>query len=191
MFFITRRIIKLFKFLFFTAFFAVLIYAIIFSSPVQKILYPIPHSEYVFRYAESYHIDPYLVAAVIRAESRFSHTAESGSGARGLMQIMPDTAEWAAEQLKMDFHPEMLFDPQYNIKIGCWYLRQLQNTFHGDLTVVLASYNAGQGNVQRWLEEGVWDGKLTGLDQIPFTETRLYVQKVLTYYNRYRLLYET
>lgn len=188
MFFIIRRITK---FLIVTGIVAVLGYTLFLSSPVQRIFYPVPYPEYVFQYADLYKIDPYLVAAVIRGESRFSHTAESGSGARGLMQIMPDTAEWAAEQLSLDFHPEMLFDPEYNIRIGCWYLRRLQNNFAGNLTIVLASYNAGQGNVSRWLEDGVWDGKLKSLDQVPFSETRFYVRKVLKYYERYRSLYET
>ncbi|MEL7563842.1 MAG: lytic transglycosylase domain-containing protein [Dehalobacterium sp.] len=187
MFFITRRIIKFFIIV---GILAGLSYSVFTSSPVQRLFYPILYPEYVFQYANLYKIDPYLVAAVIRGESRFSHTAESGSGARGLMQIMPDTAEWAAEQLEINFHPEMLFDPEYNIRIGCWYLRRLQNDFGGNLTIVLASYNAGQGNVRNWLDNGVWDGKLAHLEQIPFSETRFYVQKVLRYYDCYRLLYE-
>lgn len=166
-----------------------LCYAVILSPPVQKLFYPIPHSEYVYQYSRNYQVDPLLVAAVIRAESRFSHTAESGSGARGLMQIMPETAEWAAQKLKIDFHSEMLFDPQYNIRIGCWYLRELQDTFPDNLAVVLAAYNAGQGNVSKWLEDGVWDGQLNHLEELPFPETRIYVQKVLKYYQRYQELY--
>jgi len=187
LFFITRRIIKFFIII---GIISGLSYSVYTSSMVQRIFYPILYPEYVFQYANLYKIDPYLVAAVIRGESRFSHTAESGSGARGLMQIMPDTAEWAAEQIGMDFHPEMLFDPEYNIRIGCWYLRRLQNNFEGNLTIVLASYNAGQGNVSNWLDNGVWDGKLTNLEHIPFSETRSYVRKVLRFYDRYRLLYE-
>lgn len=166
-------------------------YAVFISAPVQRIFYPLLYPEFVFKYADLNKVDPYLVSAVIRGESRFSHLAESGSGARGLMQIMPDTAEWAAEQIGIDFHPEMLFEPEYNIRIGCWYLRRLQKNFDEDLTIVLASYNAGQGNVKNWLGEGVWDGTLENLEQIPFYETRSYVEKVLNYYDRYRLLYET
>jgi soluble lytic murein transglycosylase len=165
-------------------------YYIIFSSPVQKFFYPILYPEYVFSYAERYQIDPYLVAAVIRAESRFSITAESGSGARGLMQIMPDTAKWAADKMGLEFDREMLFEPEYNIRIGCWYLRQLLDSFQGNLIVVLASYNAGQGNVRKWMKEGLWDGRFASLNQIPFSETRLYVHKVIKYYQRYQDLYE-
>jgi soluble lytic murein transglycosylase len=187
LFLIFRRIIK---FLIISGIIFGLGYSIILNSPVQKIIYPVLYPEYIFPYAERYQVDPYLVAAVIRAESRFSHTAESGSGAKGLMQIMADTAKWAAEQLKLDYDQEMLFDPEYNIRIGCWYLGQLFHNFQGNLVVVLASYNAGEGNVRKWLGKNLWDGRLSSLDRIPFTETRLYVYKVLKYYERYRALYK-
>jgi len=187
LFFLFRRF---FKFLIITGIILGLGYSIFYSSPVQRIFYPLLYPEYIFSYAEKYQVDPYLVAAVIRAESRFFERAESGSGARGLMQIMPDTAKWAADQLGLDFHREMLYEPEYNIRIGCWYLRQLLDTFQGNLVLVLAAYNAGQGNVRRWLKEGLWDGSLTELYRIPFTETRFYVWKVLRYYQRYQVLYD-
>lgn len=182
----TRRFFRtVFTFILFLA----ACYLIYWSSPVQKILYPIPNREYVFRYAADYQLDPYLVAAVIRVESRFFHQAESGSGARGLMQIMPETACWAARKLGIEFHPEMLFDPQYNIRIGCWYLRELLDYFNGNLGVTLAAYNAGQGNVTKWLDKGNWDGSLENLDKIPFEETRNYVKRVLESYYRYQKVY--
>lgn len=163
--------------------------ALYYSPMIQKKLYPIHQAEYVYGYAEQFGLDPYLVAAVIKVESKFRIDAESGSGARGLMQVMPETAKWVAEQLEVDFRSEMLFDSQYNIMIGCWYLSDLMDKFDNDLIISLAAYNAGRGNVRKWLQEKVWDGTESNLSQIPFPETRNYVKKVLTNYNRYRKIY--
>jgi len=185
LFLIFRRIIK---FLIISGIIFGLGYSIILNSPVQKIIYPVLYPEYIFPYAERYQVDPYLVAAVIRAESRFSHTAESGSGAKGLMQIMPDTAKWAAEQLKLDYDQEMLFDPEYNIRIGCWYLGQLFHNFQGNLVVVLASYNAGSGRVQQWLKQ-LPEGTTYLIEDIPYQETKQYVKKVLRSYRIYAKIY--
>jgi len=177
------------KIILFLIIFLAILWLVYWSPTVQKMIYPIPHERYVFGYAAVYGLDPYLVAAVIRAESSFAHEAESGSGARGLMQIMPDTAKWAAEQMQIDFDPEMLFKPKYNIRIGCWYLRELFNSFGGNLIVVLAAYNAGQGKVSRWLDEGLWTGSKDDLDRIPFGETRTYIKRVLNNYQRYQDIY--
>lgn len=187
MFVRTRRLIKFLILLIMIGSFA---FALFQSPPVQRLLYPILYPEHIFRYADLYKVDPYLVAAVIKGESRFSHTAESVSGARGLMQIMPDTAKWAAEKLDIEFHPELLYEPGYNIRMGCWYLRELIDNFSGNLVLVLAAYNAGQGNVKKWLETGVWDGSYEKLEQIPFPETRFYVGKVLRYYEQYQKIYK-
>jgi soluble lytic murein transglycosylase len=183
------KIGRLFKFLIGFGILAVIACTVFYSKPIQRIFYPLLYQEYVFKYAENYQVDPFLVAAVIRKESRYSPTAVSPTGARGLMQIMPDTADWASRQLGIEFHQDLLFDPEYNIRMGCWYLRRLQDTFPDNLPVALASYNAGQGNVGRWLKEGVWNGELSHLNQIPFPETRIYVSKVLTYYRHYQRLY--
>lgn len=184
--FIFRRFVKFFVSL---GILAGLAFIVFYSGPVQRIFYPILYREYVFKYADQYQVDPLLVAAIIRKESRYAPTAVSPTGARGLMQIMPDTADWASKQLEIEFHQDMLFDPEYNIRMGCWYLRKLQDTFPDNLAVTLASYNAGQGNVSRWLEEGIWNGELSQLDRIPFAETRTYVSTVLTYYRHYQRLY--
>jgi soluble lytic murein transglycosylase len=165
------------------------IYVVYRSAPVQRFFYPIPHRDYVFHYSTMYELDPYLVAAVIRVESRFLIQAESTSGARGLMQLMPETAKWAAGKMKIEYSPEMLFDPEYNIRMGCWYLRQLVNKFDGNLVVALAAYNGGQGNVVNWLKKGTWNGEYNNLDQVPFFETRDYVRRVFQNYQRYQNLY--
>lgn len=135
-------------------------------------------------------VDPYLVAAIIKTESNFASGAESRMGARGIMQIMPETGIWAAEQMKLKgFHPDHLYETATNIKIGCWYLNNLNKEFKGNKILVVAAYNAGRGNVRQWLEKERWSGEQATLDQIPFPETREYVGRVLKNYRWYRHLY--
>jgi soluble lytic murein transglycosylase len=151
--------------------------------------YPLHYRSILVQQASAHGLDPYLVAAVIRTESGFKPDATSSRGARGLMQIMPETGEWAARQLRLPFSPEMLYEPEYNIRLGCWYLASLRDEFGGDLVLSLAAYNAGRSNVKRWLDERQWTGESHRLDQIPFPETRHYVAKVLRDVERYRMIY--
>lgn len=151
--------------------------------------YPLDYREILFQRAAQHELDPYLVAALIRAESKFRPQATSPRGARGLMQIMPETGQWVAAQLKLPYSPELLYDPDYNIRIGCWYLRSLQREFGGDIVLALAAYNAGHSNVRLWLKEKRWTGERSQLEQIPFPETRLYVAQVLRDFERYQRIY--
>lgn len=152
-------------------------------------LYPLGYRDAIDRWSRAYGLDPYLVAAVIRAESRFRPEATSPEGARGLMQVMPATGRWAAEQLGLPFEPDYLYNPDYNIRIGCWYLATLLGEFGGDVVTALAAYNGGLTNVRRWLDEQRWTGERHTLDQIPFSETRRYVDVVLKSQQRYYWLY--
>lgn len=154
-----------------------------------SVAYPLKYRPILFARAQEYGIPPYLVAAVIRVESGFRPDARSSQGARGLMQIMPETGEWAARQIGLPYSPELLDDPDYNIRLGCWYLADLQKEFAGDLVLALAAYNGGRGNVEKWLGSRQWTGEHQTLDQIPFPETRLYVSKVLRDYRRYEQIY--
>lgn len=159
------------------------------QNSVYKMLYPIRYTDIVEEYAEEYSLDPYLVYGVIKAESNFVHDAHSGV-ARGLMQITDDTAGWIADKMKLkSFEPEMLDDPESNIRMGCFYLRYLLD-YYKDTELALAAYNAGMGNVNRWLAnaEHSADGKT--LDNIPFKETREYVERVENYTEIYRERYE-
>lgn len=151
--------------------------------------YPLSYRQSLLQRAHEYGLDPYLVAAVIRTESRFRPDATSAQGARGLMQIMPETGEWAASQLKIPYSPEMLYDPDYNIRLGCWYLAELHREFNGDPVLALAAYNGGRNNVKKWLNERRWTGEHQTLDQIPFAETRVYVGRVLRDVEFYRRIY--
>ncbi|MFZ5641626.1 MAG: lytic transglycosylase domain-containing protein [Bacillota bacterium] len=168
----------------------VIILLVLTSNWFWRLFYPFPYQDIVMREARVNGMDPYLVAALIHAESRFSAGAESGSGARGIMQIMPETGKWAAEQMGLSgFNEGMLFDPETNIKIGCWYLADLDREFDGSRYIVLAAYNAGRGNVKQWLTRKVWDGRLETIRQVPFPETRNYVVTVTNSYRRYKDLY--
>lgn len=155
-----------------------------------KILYPMQYEEIINRYSLEYTLNPYLVSAIVRTESKFNEKAMSSKNARGLMQISPITGKWASEELNIDsYDEEMLFIPDTNIRIGCWYLDKLRSEFKGDLKLILAAYNGGSGNVNKWLNDPKYseDGKV--LKHIPFPETQNYVEKVMKSYEIYRIIY--
>ncbi len=156
---------------------------------MKNYVYPYKYTEYVNKYSEEYEIDPYLVLAVIKTESDFNKEAVSKREAKGLMQIMDTTGQWAAKEIGINyFMPSMLFDPELNIRMGCWYLKTLEKEFD-NLDLILAAYNGGSGNVNKWLsdEEYSLDGE--SLNYIPFPETKKYVDKVKANYNIYKYLY--
>ena len=131
-----------------------------------------------------------LILAVIQTESRFRQDALSTRGAVGLMQIMPDTGRWMADQLGLDDYDESkLFEREWNLIIGISYIHYLRGQFPGSLPLVLAAYNAGPSRVRSWLDAGDWDGSLTDLDDIPYPETRNYIKKALRAYEGYRKYY--
>lgn len=147
--------------------------------------FPLEHEETIKQYSQEYGIDKFLVCAVIKAESSFNKTALSSPGAMGLMQIMPDTGTWAAEKIGIDqFEISMLYEPDINIRIGCWYLDYLNTKFEGDAKKVLAAYNAGPSRVNDWLDA---DGVLR---EIPFEETENYIVKIERNYDIYKGLYK-
>lgn len=171
---------------------ALLLAYVIYSSDwfQKKYLYPFPYQDIVYRYAREMNVNPFLVAAVIREESRFMTAARSSKGARGLMQMMPETGKWVAQQLGVEnFHPEMLDDPATSIRFGTWYLASLQKEFDGNDVLVLAAYNAGRGNVRQWMHQYGWDSSFRNPALIPFQETRQYIVKVLAAQKRYQELY--
>lgn len=155
-----------------------------------RVIYPLPYRAVIEKHALANDLDPYLVAAIIRVESGFRPTATSPRDARGLMQILPSTGAWIASQIGLaDYHESRLYEPEYNIMMGCWYLRNLKVQFEGHLTVALAAYNGGRGNVANWLTKGIWSGDTMDIGKIPFPETRGYVWKVLRTYAVYTELY--
>ena len=170
---------------------ALAVYFLSQSEPVQRrYLYPYPYQELVELYAKANGVDSALVASVIMNESRFQNDARSPRGAIGLMQIMPETAQWIAVQLGDDnFSLEKLREPETNIRYGVWYLAELQREFAGNNILALAAYNAGRGTVRDWIEEGDWPWTFHALDKIPYPETRSYVKNVLQNRIRYEKLY--
>ncbi|NLM21736.1 MAG: lytic transglycosylase domain-containing protein [Peptococcaceae bacterium] len=156
---------------------------------IEKVLYPYPYREIVEKYAQAYGVDPYLVVAVMREESHFKPESYSHKGAVGLMQIMPNTAKEIALWLGEDYKQEELTNPETNIRYGTRYLSHLNNQFAGNSILVLASYNAGSGRVQQWLKQ-LPEGTTTYLiEDIPYRETKQYVQKVLRSYRIYAKIY--
>ena len=156
---------------------------------ILKAIYPLEYSDYIYKYAKQYNVDPMLAAAVIKAESNFDEKAKSSSGACGLMQITPDTAKWAAKEMGIaDYKDEMLFYPEFNIRMGCWYINNLDKEFN-DKDLMLAAYNGGRGRVKKWLEDNKYSENGKDLSYIPFTETDKYVKRVNVNYKMYKKLY--
>jgi len=159
-------------------------------KPVLRLLYPLHYQAYIEDCSRANGLDPRLVAAVIRVESRFDPMAESQKGARGLMQILPSTGSWIAGKLGYaEYHPDLLYEPGVSIHIGSWYLAYLVDLFDGRMVVALAAYNGGTTNVKSWLDTGVWDGTLQNLEAIPFEETRNFVRRIMHDYRVYRWAY--
>ncbi|MBC7170465.1 transglycosylase SLT domain-containing protein [Candidatus Bipolaricaulota bacterium] len=162
------------------------------SVPCRRayhLAYPLAWWDTVLRWAGAYGVDPYLVLAVIREESGFLPTAVSSSDARGLMQLLPSTARWIAEEkLKIPYREESLFDPDDNIRLGTWYLAHLLDQSSGNVAWAVAAYNGGPGNLRRWTADGV-----ASPADLPAalrsTETREYLVKVLNAWLTYRWLY--
>jgi soluble lytic murein transglycosylase len=151
------------------------------------VLYPRAFGDLVIKYSARAGIEPSLAYAVMRAESSYSPAATSPVGARGLMQLMPQTAAQIMHEKKTD--PEKLYDPELNIKLGTRHLRDLMDLNADNLTAVIASYNAGGTNVNRWLKTFANLNNEEFIESIPFGETRDYVKKVLTTAALYRRLY--
>lgn len=157
---------------------------------VWQWLYPVYYADEIRKNAMRYNHDPNLLLAIIQTESNFRWTKVSSKGAIGLMQIMEDTANWVIDQSGYgEDVRQSLAHPTVNIAIGSWYLRYLLEQYDQNLVVALAAYNAGPGNVNRWLASGKWDGTLSMLHKIPFGETRHYIQRVLYTYERYGKIY--
>lgn len=156
---------------------------------VFEYLYPMKYSQEIISYAEIYNVDSALVASVINTESNFDEKAKSKKGAIGLMQIMPSTAEWVAGKIGLEYNEENLYNGNYNIEIGTFYLSYL-NSYFNDEKLALCAYNAGIGNVKSWLanEEYSTDGK--SLSKIPYNETKKYLNKVYKNYHYYKNKYK-
>jgi peptidoglycan lytic transglycosylase len=153
-------------------------------------LFPRPFWTDLKRYSVANHLDPYLVASLIRQESEFNPGAISRANALGLMQVLPSTGKKLARQERIRrFRPELLLLPGTNIQLGTLYFKQLLDQFNGRPEYALAAYNAGSDRVEAWLSDGNFRDPEEFVESIPFTETREYVQAIMRNANVYKQLY--
>src|SRR3954471_5434982 len=154
---------------------------------VQEIKLPLRHDDIIRQQAADKGVDASLIAAVIYTESHFRDQT-SNAGAKGLMQLMPSTADYTAHKSGgTKFERADLATPQINISYGTWYLRYLLTKYHGNTILSLAAYNAGETVVDKWRRQATERGeRFTVADHIPFPETRDYVGRVLSARNQYR-----
>jgi soluble lytic murein transglycosylase len=156
------------------------------EEAVREITLPLHHDDIIRQQAADKGLDPAMIAAVIHEESRFRDQT-SEAGARGLMQITPETADGIAKHSGgTRFEQSDLSDPQINISYGAYYLRRLLDHYGGNETLAIAAYNAGMGNVDRWVTEAGGPGEFDHAEDIPFPETRAYVENVMERRGEYR-----
>ena len=149
---------------------------------VEQAIYPLEYEGTIRSAAEEYGVDPTFVAGMIYAESRFRPEAESSQTAYGLMQLLPETAGFISRRsgIEGDYR-----EPRTNIRMGTWYLSYLSRKYNGDERLVIAAYNSGEGTVNSWRAQEGFDIE----EDIPYSETRNHVERVLEAQETYRSLY--
>ena len=161
-------------------------------NKIMKILYPIEYENLVTLYSQEYQVDEYLIYAIIKAESNFDINAVSNKGAKGLMQLMENTAKDVIKKVNIDISSEdlseKLLEPDININLGTKYISILLQKY-GNIPVALTAYNAGIGTVDNWIEKGIIKENGEDIENVPYKETNQYVRKILGSYKIYRELY--
>ncbi|HEX4673638.1 MAG TPA: lytic transglycosylase domain-containing protein [Solirubrobacteraceae bacterium] len=169
--------------------FVVILTAPLFRKAVTEFNLPLTNADVIRQQAAEKHLDPALIAGVIYAETKFD-PRPSTAGAQGLMQILPQTAEFLAHKSgATTFTVADLGTPQVNIAYGSYYLRFLLDHYGGKTVLALAAYNGGEANVDRWVADARRHGHQMTIRAIPFPETRAYVQRVLHAQRQYRHTY--
>jgi soluble lytic murein transglycosylase len=159
---------------------------------LREITLPLRHEDIIRQQARDKGLDPALIAGVIYAESHFIDGRTSSAGAQGLMQLTPATAQYIAQKSGgTAFEVSDLGTPQVNIAYGAFYLRYLMKRYGDDVPLVLAAYNAGEGNVDKWIAQARAKDQALNIGAIPFGETRSYVTKVLDARKEYRASYRS
>lgn len=151
--------------------------------------YPVEYQEQIRRYSADNGLDPAYVAAVVLAESSYRTDAVSSVNAQGLMQILPETGEWLSGKFDEEYVEGCLFDPDTNLRYGCWYLGWLMNRYDGDMKCASSAYHQGQGIVDKWLQNPEYSADGTTLDKIPSDATATYVNRIMKYYEKYKEIY--
>ena len=161
---------------------AALPFALRAPEAVREVVYPLRYEETIREASRENGLEPAFVAAVVYTESRFRPDAESHREAYGLMQLLPQTAQFVGRRsgIEGDYR-----DPKVNLRLGAWYLGYLDGRYKGDERLVLAAYNSGEGTVDGWLSREGFDVA----EDIPYKETREYVEDVLEARRTYRELY--
>jgi soluble lytic murein transglycosylase len=169
----------------------VVVVAPVFHQAVKEVVLPLRHEDIIRQQSHEKRLDPALVAAVIYTESRFRDQT-SRAGAKGLMQLTPDTAKFV-ERLSggSTFELSDLSTPQVNIAYGTYYLRYLLDRYGDNEALALAAYNGGEGNVDHWVDAARQKGQALSIDAIPFGETRAYVRAVQSAARQYRNSYRS
>ena len=158
-------------------------------TPALKMIYPLKYEKQIEECSKQYDIDKYLIMGIISSESGFDTQARSHKDAYGLMQLKEETALWCVENLDTGVNVADIDKPESNIKIGCAYMRYLIDCFDGNTLVAIAAYNAGPGNVEKWLNDPSYSDGKGDLRNIPFGETATYVNKVQKRAKIYKKIY--
>ncbi len=158
------------------------------QNVILRQVYPLKYLQWVDQYAQEYQVDDLFIYAMIKAESNYDPRAHSSSQAKGLMQLMDNTAQEIAKSLGIygDFD---LYDPETSIRFGTKYFSDLLKDYNNNEILALAAYNAGKGNLKRWVENGTIQADGSDIENIPFKETTTYIRKILSNYKMYQYLY--
>lgn len=151
--------------------------------------YPVEYEDLIRRYAAENDLEPAYVAAVVLAESSYRADAVSSVNAQGLMQILPTTGEWLSGKFDEAYVEGCLFDPETNLRYGCWYLGWLMDRYDGDMSCASSAYHQGQGTVDGWLQNPEYSADGKTLTNIPSEATKTYVDRILKYYEKYEEIY--
>ena len=162
----------------------------IFKDKLLTLIYPQKYKDIIQKYSQEYNVDKNLIFSVIKTESDFDNDIKSHKGAIGLMQLMENTAIEISQKIGIEEEnmKEKLSDPETNIKIGTKYLSDLIEKYN-NTELALTAYNAGAGNVEKWIEEKIIKPDGSDIEKVPFKETNKYVRTILRNYRIYEELY--
>lgn len=180
---ILRNILIVFVILLFLAIFIAYICAWIGSSR-----YPLAFGDKINAMSEKYDLPSTLIAGIVKTESDFDEDVIASDGGMGLMQLMPETAQWCAQQMGIPYEEEKLLDADYNLDMGSFYLSYLINHYQNEGIAIIA-YNAGLGNMDEWLADGTITTDPQTWDNVPFTISRNYIKRVRRAQNVYEAFY--
>lgn len=176
----------------YTVFICIIAAVIVGILALRTYVYPIKYKEQILEYSKKNNLDPYLILAIINTESKFNSKATSNKEAKGLMQVTEPTAKEINDVTRSteEINDFTIYDININLEIGCNYLASLITRYNGNYYLAICAYNAGIGNVNKWIEQGIISDKLDTTDvSLPFNETTNYLKKVIKAYKVYKKIY--